>query len=141
MKRRFSPLNNGQGYSLIELLVGLVIFTIATMAILTMVITAIRGNSKSQTMTEARLLAQAKLETLQNIPIETLVDPSNPYILNNACPGNADPSSDLICTYECAPEDCEYYLVLESGEEKPDHIWVTITSQTHNFSLKTLVRE
>ena len=135
MNRNLSPLKNGQGYSLIELLVGLVIFTIATIAILTMVITAIRGNSKSQTMTKDRLLAQEKLETLLNTSVDTLVG-------LDACPGNTDPSSDLICTYECAPENCEFYRVLEPGDpEKPDHVWITVTSQTHNFSLKTLVRE
>jgi prepilin-type N-terminal cleavage/methylation domain-containing protein len=135
VNRRFSPLNNEQGYSLIELLVGLVIFTIATMAILTMVITAIRGNTKSQTMTEARLLAQEKLETLLNTPVDTLIN-------LDACPGDADPRSDLACTYECEPVDCDYYRALGPGDpEKPDHVWITVTSQTHNFSLKTLVRE
>ncbi|MDY0267613.1 type IV pilus modification PilV family protein [Trichloromonas sp.] len=128
-------MKNGQGYSLIELLVGLVIFTIATMAILTMVITAIRGNSKSQTITEARLLAQEKLEILQNTPVDTLIN-------LDACPGNTDPKSDLVCTYECAPESCEFYRVLgPSDPEKPDHIWITVTSESHNFSLKRLVRE
>ena len=128
-------MNNGQGYSLIELLVGLVIFTIATIAILTMVITAIRGNSKSQTMTEARLFAQEKLETLLNTPVLTLAN-------LDACPGDADPRSDLACTYECAPENCEFYRVLGPGDpENPDYVWITITSDAHNFSLKTMVRE
>jgi prepilin-type N-terminal cleavage/methylation domain-containing protein len=71
----FSLLNKDRGYSLVELLVGIAIFTIAMVAILSMALSSIRGNAISQSMTEARFLAQGKLEELLNVqPVADLVD-------------------------------------------------------------------
>lgn len=75
MNRSFSPPNNNQGYSLVELLVGIVILTIAMTAILSMALSSIRGNAASQRMTEARFLAQGRLEELLNVqPVADLAD-------------------------------------------------------------------
>ena len=71
----FSRLKSPQGYSLVELLVGIVIFTIAMTAILSMALSSIRGNAATQRMTEARFLAQGKLEELLNVqPVADLAD-------------------------------------------------------------------
>jgi len=60
---------------LVELLVGIAIFTIAMVAILSMMLSSIRGNATSQRMTEARFLAQGKLEELLNVhPVADLAD-------------------------------------------------------------------
>ena len=73
--RRFVFPKTSRGYSLVELLVGIVIFTIAMSAILSMALSSIRGNAATQRMTEARYLAQGKLEELLNVqPVATLVD-------------------------------------------------------------------
>ncbi|WP_432821646.1 type IV pilus modification PilV family protein [Trichloromonas sp.] len=69
------PLKNARGYSLVELMVGVAIFTIAMTAILTMVLSSIRGNASSQRMTEGRFLAQGKLEELLNVrPVASLAN-------------------------------------------------------------------
>lgn len=75
MQHGFLRLKSPQGYSLVELLVGIVIFTIAMTAILSMALSSIRGNAATQRMTEARFLAQGKLEELLNVqPVADLAD-------------------------------------------------------------------
>ena len=58
---------NKKGFSLIEVLVGLVLLAIGLLAIAGMQITSVRGNFFSGNMTQASILAQDRLETLRNI--------------------------------------------------------------------------
>jgi len=63
---------NNKGFSLIEVLVGLVILAIGLLAIAGMQITAIKGNYFSKSLTEATVLAQDKMEELKNLSYASL---------------------------------------------------------------------
>lgn len=71
-------LMNSKGFSLLEVLIGLVILAIGLLAIAGMQITAIKGNDFSMNVTQAAVLAQDRLEILKNLPYNhaTLVDGS-----------------------------------------------------------------
>lgn len=56
------------GFSIIEVLIGLTIFAIGVLGIGAMQISAIRGNQTSQRFTEAVSLATDRMETLINLP-------------------------------------------------------------------------
>ena len=58
---------NNKGFSLIEVLISLVILAIGFLAIAGMQVTSIRGNSFSNRVTQATILAQDKLEELKNL--------------------------------------------------------------------------
>lgn len=63
---------NNKGFSLIEVLVGLVILAIGLLAIAGMQITSIRGNYFSSSLTQATILAQDRMEKLKNLPYPSL---------------------------------------------------------------------
>ena len=56
-----------KGFTLIEVLIGLVILAFGLLAIAGMQITSIRGNFFSSNMTQASILAQDRLEVLRNL--------------------------------------------------------------------------
>lgn len=58
---------NKKGFTLIEVLVGLVLLAIGLLAIAGMQITSVRGNFFSSNMTQASVLAQDRMETLRNL--------------------------------------------------------------------------
>lgn len=59
---------NKRGFTLIEVLVGLVILAIGLLAIAGMQLTSVKGNSFSNNLTQASVLAQDRLEILRNLP-------------------------------------------------------------------------
>jgi len=52
------------GISLLEILVALTVFSIASVALTSAVVTSIRANNSSEHLTQATILAQDKLEAL-----------------------------------------------------------------------------
>ncbi len=60
--------NNKKGFTLIEVLIGLVLLAIGLLAIAGMQITSVRGNFFSKNLSEASVLAQDRLEELRNRP-------------------------------------------------------------------------
>jgi type IV pilus assembly protein PilV len=68
MKTKFCA----QGFTLLELLVALTIFSVGLLAIAGMSVTSIRGNNQAATLTDATFLAQGVLEAIQ------ARDPSDP---------------------------------------------------------------
>ncbi len=62
------PLSRGNGFSLIEVLIALVILAVGLLAFERMQIGSIRGNAFSQKVTQATVLAQDKLEGLRRLP-------------------------------------------------------------------------
>jgi len=58
---------NKKGFTLIEVLVGLIILAIGLLAIAGMQITSVRGNFFSSNITQASILAQNRLEELRNL--------------------------------------------------------------------------
>ncbi len=59
-----------RGFTLIEMLVGLVLLAIGLLAIAGMQITSVRGNYFSGNMTHASILAQDRLEALRQLPLD-----------------------------------------------------------------------
>lgn len=59
---------NKKGFTLIEVLVGLVILAIGLLAIAGMQLTSVKGNFFSSNLTQASVLAQDRLEILRNLP-------------------------------------------------------------------------
>ncbi len=64
---------NNKGFSLLEVLIGLVVLAIGILAIAGMQIVAIRGNYFSGSLTQATILAQDKMEELRNTSYDNVV--------------------------------------------------------------------
>jgi type IV pilus assembly protein PilV len=62
-------LRKRKGFTLIEVLVGLVILAVGLLAIAGMMVTSVKGNYFSNRLTQASYVAQDRLEFLKNIPI------------------------------------------------------------------------
>ncbi len=62
---------NKKGFSLIEVLIGLVLLAIGLLAIAGMQISAVRGNFFSNYLTQASYVGQDRLEFLDNLPIDS----------------------------------------------------------------------
>jgi type IV pilus assembly protein PilV len=58
-----------KGFTLIEVLVGLIILSIGLLGIAGMQITSVKGNYFSNNLTQATYVAQDRLEYLKNLPI------------------------------------------------------------------------
>jgi type IV pilus assembly protein PilV len=62
---------NNKGFTLVEVLVGLVILAIGLLAIAGMQLTAVRGNFFSHYLTQANYVGQDRLELLNNLPVDS----------------------------------------------------------------------
>jgi type IV pilus assembly protein PilV len=63
---------NKKGFTLIEVLVGLVLLAIGLLAIAGMQLTSVKGNFFSHYLTQASYAAQDRLEFLDNLPYDSL---------------------------------------------------------------------
>ncbi len=87
-----------EGFSLLEILIAIAIFSIGLLALATMQITAIQGNAFSGTTTDASTLAQDQLEQLMVLTYSSLTTDANLVDtdadgdagLNDATAGTAD---------------------------------------------------
>jgi type IV pilus assembly protein PilV len=61
---------NRKGFTLVEVLVGLVILAVGLLAIAGMLVTSVKGNYFSSHLTQASYIAQDRLEFLKNLPID-----------------------------------------------------------------------
>jgi type IV pilus assembly protein PilV len=69
---------NKKGFSLIEVLIGLVILAIGLLAIAGMQIVSVKGNFFSHYLTQASYAAQDRLELFDNLPIDDVqLQPGN----------------------------------------------------------------
>ena len=73
-----------RGFTLIEVLIGLIILAIGILAVAGMQITSIRGTSFSNSLTQASVIAQDRLEFIKSLPLNdarldtgTYPDPPN----------------------------------------------------------------
>jgi len=60
---------NKNGFTLIEVVTGLVLLAIGLLAVVGMQLASVRGNSSSSNLTQASILAQHKLETLRTLAL------------------------------------------------------------------------
>jgi type IV pilus assembly protein PilV len=56
------------GFTLIEVLIGMVILTIVSLGLMSLTVSTIRGNTFSRHMTTASTLAQDKIEQVKRFP-------------------------------------------------------------------------
>lgn len=70
-----------KGFTLVEVLIAIAIFSIGFLAIAAMQITSVNGNSSARRVTEATLLAETQLERLMELPYDhNDLDPAlNPH--------------------------------------------------------------
>jgi len=61
--------SNQEGFTLLEVLISLAVFSIGVLAVVALQTSAIQGNSSANHMTEASILAQDKVEELMTLPI------------------------------------------------------------------------
>lgn len=74
---------SNQGFTIIEVMIGLAVLSIGVLAIMTMQISSANGNRKSGEISEAISLGTAELERLLALPYVVLTDTAN------------DPSQDI----------------------------------------------
>ena len=70
---------NGKGFTLIEVLVGLIILSVGLLAIAGMFVTSVKGNYFSNQLTQASYVAQDRLEFLKSIPINNAPLTAGPH--------------------------------------------------------------
>ncbi len=63
-----------QGFTLVEVMIGMAIFAIGFLAVSSMQITAIQGNGSAREGTEAATLAAEQAERLMALPYANIVD-------------------------------------------------------------------
>ena len=68
-----------KGFSLIEVLIGLIILAIGILAVAGMQITSIVGTSFSNNLTQASVIAQDRLESLKGLPLTDVRLDTNNY--------------------------------------------------------------
>ncbi len=62
---------NNKGFTLVEVLIGLIILAIGLLAIAGMQIVAVRGNFFSHYLTQASYVGQDRLELLNTLPVDS----------------------------------------------------------------------
>ena len=60
---------NRKGFSLIEVVIGILILAVGVLSIVGMQIASVRGNFFSRYLTQANYIAQDRLESLDNLPL------------------------------------------------------------------------
>jgi len=60
-----------KGFSLLEVLIGLVILAVGILAIAALQTTSVRGNFFSHNLMQATYVAQDRLESLKNVPFDS----------------------------------------------------------------------
>ena len=73
-KKRSDKGINQKGFTLVEVMIGMAIFVIGYLAVGSMQMLAIKGNSSARKTTEAATLAADRLETLIVLPYDNLRD-------------------------------------------------------------------
>ncbi|GMT42884.1 MAG: hypothetical protein IEMM0002_1295 [bacterium] len=67
LNRDFRVLFSSKGFSILEVLIAIVIFSVALVAMSSISLTLIGGNNSSRHFTEASILAQDTLESIRNV--------------------------------------------------------------------------
>lgn len=118
-----------KGFTLTEVLIGLIILAIGILAIAGMQITSIRGTSFSNNLSQASVIAQERLEELKNLPMRVAGGGLNPALT----PGNyTDPDLGIFKRSYQIEDHLPDYLTIRytvSWEEKV---------ATHSVSFTTI---
>ena len=112
LTKRSKQMTN-EGFTLVEVMIGMAIFLIGFLAIGTMQIAAINGNAGAREATEAATRATSQLETLIALPFESIDD------------GDPDPDDAYRVSWEVLDEFESPSTVLPNTKT----ITVTVTWQ------------
>ena len=92
-----------EGFSLVEVLIGLIILAIGILAIAGMQITSLMGTSFSNNLTQASVLAQDRLEFFKGLPLDDVrlntgnyPDPPNIGIFTRSYAATRNPSPNFV---------------------------------------------
>ena len=83
MSNKLKLLKNTSGFTLIEVMLAILILAFGMMAMALLQVTAIRGGSFSNQMTQASILGQDKIEELKNTDYSSIVNGSDTKVGGN----------------------------------------------------------
>jgi type IV pilus assembly protein PilV len=109
---------NERGFTLLEILIGISIFSIGVLAVATMQISAIRGNRLGNEVTQATFLAEDKLEELKNSADIASV------------PDSSDQEGIFTRSWQITPATGDSRLVTVT-------VTWTVGAASHNMALRT----
>ncbi len=129
-KLNICKLHNNKGFTLIEIMVSIAIIAMGIFAVMSLVITVMKGNTLSKRVTTATTIAQGKMEDFKSMDYDSVVD---------------DPGTDTATAY-----DTVYYWEANVEDDTPatDTKTITVdvywssggTNTTHNnVELKTII--
>jgi type IV pilus assembly protein PilV len=114
-----------KGFTLIEVLIGLIILAIGILAVAGMQITSTRGNFFSNNLMQATYVAQDRLEFLKNLPFDS------PKIQDGSSDSGTTPISGVIFNWS--------YKVVANGDVRTINLTVTWNDGVdHNVSFSTI---
>jgi type IV pilus assembly protein PilV len=118
-----------EGFSLIEVLIGLIFLAIGLLAIASLQVTSVRGNFFSNNLMQATYVAQDRLEFLKNLPYDS------PRLVE----GNYKPDPDGPLTVSGIAFDRSYTISDHVGGYKLIHYTVTWNDGVdHKISFSTI---
>ncbi len=129
-KLNICKLHNNKGFTLIEIMISIAIIAIGIFAVMSLIITVMKGNTLSKRVTTATTIAQGKMEDFKSMDYDSVVD---------------DPGTDTATAY-----DTVYYWEANIEDDTPatDTKTITVdvywssggTNTTHNnVELKTII--
>ncbi len=129
-KLNMCKLHNNKGFTLIEIMISIAIIAIGIFAVMSLIITVMKGNTLSKRVTTATTIAQGKMEDFKSMDYDSVVD---------------DPGTDTATAY-----DTVYYWEANVEDDTPatDTKTITVdvywssggTNTTHNnVELKTII--
>jgi type IV pilus assembly protein PilV len=114
-----------RGFSLIEVLIGLIFLAIGLLAIAALQTTSLRGNFFSNNLMQATYLVQDRLESLKNLPLDSPVLQAGNY--------------NRVPTILSGVVFNQSYTVVVSGDLKTIHYTVTWNDGiNHNVTFSTI---
>ncbi len=122
-----------RGFTLTEVLIGLIILAIGILAIAGMQITSIRGTSFSNNLSQASVIAQERLEELKNLPMRLPGVGLNPALSpGNYTDPNLPPPLDIFQRSYQIEDHLPEYLTIRYTVQ-----WVE-KGVTHSVSFTTI---
>ena len=115
---------NKKGFTLIEVLIGLIFLAIGLLAIGALQVTSTRGNFFSNNLTQATYVAQDRLESLKNLSF------TDPQIQNGSSGNGTETISGIVYNWS--------YNVVANGDVRTINLTVTWNDGVdHNVSFST----
>jgi Tfp pilus assembly protein PilV len=128
MKSQNTNITNKKGYMLVEALISIAIFSVGFLAVATLVLSVSRNNTSGNQLTEANMLAKAKLETLKAENIESIELQAGNYADPSPINANGDPGG--IYTRTWTIQDA-----LDFNTSREIKVTVSWTSRGRNLSV------